>query len=60
MSTTAGSDRWKSQIQAVVGRVSRRVARSEPDGQKARTEMLISLRSWVTALPNSRISRNPP
>ena len=32
------------QIQAVVWRLSRRVARSEPDGQRARTEMLVSLR----------------
>ena len=53
-----------SQIQAVVGRVSRRAARSEPEGEKARRETPVSLRvsgegdcevvggemGWVTGL----------
>jgi hypothetical protein len=35
------------QIQAVVGRVSRRVAKSEPEGEKASIEMPVSLKdSW--------------
>jgi len=44
MSTAAGIERWMSQIQAVVGRVSRRVARSEPEGEKVKREMPVSLK----------------
>lgn len=32
------------QIQAVVGRVSRRVAKSEPEGEKASIEMPVSFK----------------